>query len=344
MAIELSKIEDIARQFKGYDDDGKTYTFRLEYTTPNDGAKVFLHATKLTGVDTFRNRVNKLIQEYGADSITVTGYNGKTMIHQMKNSPTFIQVRDTGEGKTKVIHAQISEVSEVSDLPKSQSQIQPALNGLGDLSGLDGYVGMAGVIKVLEAQNQVRDKEYDIRKASDKNEELAEKLGDLEREFDELETENERLWEENNRIKAENLKLELYRPEGNFKLFGFDGTKLLGTIVGESVKHIAKSNPEGALKVAARLGLTSDDLAGFLDEPTEALTDNFPEGQDEELSEAEQRHLEVCNQIRDWLRSVPSKELTELYRVLYVLTHNVNLIQPTIEFLKGKNPKEEEQS
>jgi len=337
MAIELSKIEDITRQFKGYDDDGKTYNFRLEYTTPNDGAKVFLHASRLRGADTFRSRVNRLIQEYGADSITVTGYNGTTMIHKMKNSPTFIQVRDSGEGKVKVIHAQISETNEVTDLPKPQ---QPPFSGLGELSGLDGYMGMAGVMKVLEAQNQVRDKEYDIRKTNDKNEILLEKLGEVEREFDELEQENERLWEENNQLKADNLKLEQFRPEGNFKLFGFDGTKLLGTIVGESVKHIAKSNPEGALKVAARLGLTSDDLAGFLEETQETAPELTP--QEEELSEAQGRHLEVCNQIRDWLRSVPSKELTELYRVLYVLTKNPNLVAPTIDFLKGKH-KEEEQ-
>jgi hypothetical protein len=244
-----------------------------------------------------------------------------------------------------VIHAQVSEVSELPQ-PQTTPQVQPiTLSGLGELSGLEGFMGMSGVMKVLEAQNQVRDKDYDIRKTNDKNEELKEKLGELEKEFDELENENERLWEENNRIKAENLKLEQFRPEGNFKLFGFDGTKLLGTIVGESVKHIAKSNPEGALKIAARLGLTSEDLSGFLEDSREALPDNTTENEDEQLTEAQQRQLEVCNQIRDWLRGVPSKELTELYRILYVLTNHTKLIQPTIDYLKGKTPeKDEEQS
>jgi hypothetical protein len=117
----------------------------------------------------------------------------------------------------------------------------------------------------------------------------------------------------------------------------------LGTIVGESVKHIAKSNPEGALKIAARLGLTSEDLSGFLEDPREALPDNTNENEEEELTEAQQRQLEVCNQIRDWLRGVPSKELTELYRILYVLTNHTNLIKPTIDFLKGKTPEKEEE-
>jgi hypothetical protein len=336
MAFEISKIDTLYKTLKEHDDNGIVYNYKIEFTTPDNGMMLQQFVKMDTGAELCRKKINYLIEEMGADTIRVKVYSGENQRHLLNKEPYLIEVRDTGSQKRRVL-MQEAEPAPQNYVPAAQPS-QP-LPGLGSL---EGFTGLAGLEKVLEARTQVRDKEYELRVASDKMTAIQEKLGDLEKEFDEIEQENEKLWDENNHLKTENEKLKKYKPEGNFKLLGFDGSKLLGSIIGESVRHIARKNPTGALKIAERLGLTSDDLAGFIEDgtPEEHLTPEQPDN--EQLTEAQQKHLAVCDEIRDWLYDVSTDELTDLYRVLYVLVHNTALVQPTITFLKSKTTQREE--
>jgi hypothetical protein len=206
-------------------------------------------------------------------------------------------------------------------MPKSQ----PDFSGLNGLGGVQAYLDFHKQITDLEFDKRML--QFQIENLTKENQAKEKKINQLEKELDEIEDENEEL-------NGVNSQLEKYVP-GNFKIFGMDGTKVLGAVATSILDTYIKRNP---LAISKLTGLDTKEIAGLLGNDEQQNQDRNQTANDTQTSVSEVKEKDekdtAIEEVSKWLTRLSEDDFEKNFAIILFLYENPNEVDNIYEFIK----------
>lgn len=329
------KINSYYKKFSKYDETGRQYSFSLYYGFDEDGIEnmqpLINYKDEDISAELFRKMIEDVKNEYDADYIHIEEYKGI--------SPN-----------AKPIHEETIRLKEETQVsiarPRSMHELDKEFSGFG---GFDGY---------MNTQRILLKNDYELMVLASEKKELERKFAEIKEDRDRLLQENSQLWEKGRELKAECERLQKYSPD-NFNFMGVNPIPIAGAILERGIKNLAIKHPKTVMSLT---GLTEQQFAGFISEingenqatgeipqqtpqhPVQQAQSVQPVESDKILTPEQQIHLEVCNAVYEWLKSLSSGDLKKVhlfFNYIYLTNaqineQNMNHLLEIINYSSGK--------
>ncbi len=238
---------------------------------------------------------------------------------------------------------QIDVVNLLEKVDTEEKEVQPNFQ-MPDYSRYnEDFQGLGGLQGLIQTKEELYKKDFEVQTLTYENKQLVYENTQLKKELEDYEKENADLEEANLKLINE---LEPYRAKdpNRAKIFGIGVSDLLGHAVERGAKNLFINNPKLTKTV---FGLDDTQLSGFISElngtaqPAERNIDTnmatdvqFDDDVPQNLSPEQKAHLQVSQQIFEWLKTISSDDLYKTAKLLEVFQKDMSLLDQVLEFTK----------
>ncbi len=323
MIHDRETFSNVATWLASLDSDGTRYSFDVDVKR-NNGEVSHCHFRRLSGADTFRDRIGEIAKDSSVYSVLVRVFNGQSVnagrfnpnkgafdpdyVIQIANpaehAPPATPPMPTPGGMQVVSRSEIEEQRRrLEELAKMQEQVLMGLMGVGD--PIAGHSPIHAAKSLIESRIECERGAMELANLREKLGEARRRERTLEGTVERLERENRQLEDQADGFEERIRELERYdvhQPGGMTNMAVHVGSLALGNLI----SGYARRNPA---KVAGLFGVDALEMLGGVD-PTTTQPVQPPAPQPEAY-----RNPRIP-QIISWLRSLDDNAVDMLYHLV----------------------------